>query len=169
MGRVGAERIELVVKQALLRSALPDGTVVLLVVLHDDHCAILRNDELVHEAGGDADGIDDAVQRFMAMTQVHENHIYVAVPLLVIVAATRPAYRPLMWTVSAIFFLNLNLFYGISEYAYRGQYIIPRHITVIDLTVVVSVVNCLALAWHGTLLRRECAVESEARPATLAA
>ena len=62
--------IEFRVKQALLRSALPDGTVVLLVVLHDDHCAILRNDELVHEAGGDADGIDDAVQRFMAMTQV---------------------------------------------------------------------------------------------------
>jgi hypothetical protein len=101
--------------------------------------------------------------------QVHENHIYVAVPLLVIVAAARPAYRPLLWTVSAIFFLNLNLFYGISEYGYRGQYIIPRHITVIDLTVVVSVVNCLALAWHAGLFRRECAVASDARPATLAA
>jgi hypothetical protein len=44
--------------------------VVLLVVLHDDRCAILRNNEMIHQAGGDADGIDGAVQRFMAMTQV---------------------------------------------------------------------------------------------------
>ena len=42
----------------------------LLVVLHDDRCAILRNNEMIHQAGGDADGIDGAVQRFMAMTQV---------------------------------------------------------------------------------------------------
>jgi hypothetical protein len=62
--------IDIVVKQPLLRSVLPDGTVVLLVVLHDDRCAILRNNEMIHEAGGDADGIDGAVQRFMTMTQV---------------------------------------------------------------------------------------------------
>ncbi len=60
------------VKQALLRSVLPDGTVILLVVLHDDRCAVLRNNEIVHEARGDADGIDGAVQRFMAMTQVSD-------------------------------------------------------------------------------------------------
>ena len=64
--------IEVPVKQALLRSVLPDGTVVLLVVLHDDRCAILRNSKTIHEAAGDADGIDDAVQRFMAMTQVSD-------------------------------------------------------------------------------------------------
>jgi hypothetical protein len=60
----------MVVKQPLLRSVLPDGSVVLLVVLHDDRCAILRDNEMIHQAGGDADGIDGAVQRFMAMTQV---------------------------------------------------------------------------------------------------
>jgi len=64
--------IEVRVKQALLRSVLPDGTVVLLVVLHDDRCAILRNSKTIHEAAGDADGIDGAVQRFMAMTQVSD-------------------------------------------------------------------------------------------------
>ena len=62
--------IEYRVKQALLRSVLADGTVVLLVVLSDDRCAILRNNELVHEATGDAEGIDGAVHRFMTMTQV---------------------------------------------------------------------------------------------------
>ena len=51
---------------------LPDGTVVTLAVLHDDRCAILRNSETIHEAAGDADGIDGAVQRFMAMTQVSD-------------------------------------------------------------------------------------------------
>jgi hypothetical protein len=64
--------IDVRVKQALLRSVLPDGTVVLLVVLHDDRCAILRNSQAVHEAAGDADGIDGAVQLFMAMTQVRD-------------------------------------------------------------------------------------------------
>jgi len=62
--------IEKRVKQALLRSAMPDGSVILLVVLHDDRCAILRNNDMIHEAAGDADGIDGAVQRFMVMTQV---------------------------------------------------------------------------------------------------
>ena len=45
---------------------------VLLVVLHDDRCAILRNNEMIHEAGGDAEGIDGAVHRFMTMTQVSD-------------------------------------------------------------------------------------------------
>ena len=72
MGIASGLVIEAVVKQPLLRSVLPDGSVVLLVVLHDDRCAILRNDEIIHEASGDADGIDGAVQRFMAMTQVSD-------------------------------------------------------------------------------------------------
>jgi hypothetical protein len=41
-------------------------------VLHDDRCAILRNNETIHEAAGDADGIDGAVHRFMAMTQASD-------------------------------------------------------------------------------------------------
>ena len=102
-------------------------------------------------------------------SQVHENHLYAAIPLLVLVAAQKPRYRPVMWVVSAIFFLNLNLFYGISEYAYRGQYLIPRNITVIDLTVLVSIANCAALAWHAVVFRRECLEAPEIRPAAVAA
>ncbi|MEA2734335.1 MAG: hypothetical protein QOE14_786 [Humisphaera sp.] len=62
--------IEIVVKQALLRSVLPNGNVILLVVLHDEHCAVLRNNEIILQARGDADGIDEAVQYFMELTQV---------------------------------------------------------------------------------------------------
>jgi hypothetical protein len=102
-------------------------------------------------------------------SQVHENHLYAAVPLLVLVASQRPRYRPILWAVSAIFFLNLNLFYGISEYAYRGQYVIPRNITVIDLSVLVSVANCAVLAWHAVVLRRECVEATEVRRSTVAA
>jgi hypothetical protein len=101
--------------------------------------------------------------------QVHENHLYAAIPLLVFVAAERARYRPILWAVSAIFFLNLNLFYGISEYAYRGQYVIPRNITVIDLSVLVSVANCIVFAWHAVVLRRECLEATETRPAAVAA
>ena len=89
--------------------------------------------------------------------QVHENHLYAAVPVLVIVAAERPRYRPLLWAVTAIFALNLNLFYGISEYAYRGRYTIPRAMTILDLSVLLAIANCAALVWHAAVLKRECA------------
>ncbi|HVQ15997.1 MAG TPA: hypothetical protein VMS40_20495 [Vicinamibacterales bacterium] len=88
--------------------------------------------------------------------QVHENHLFAAVPLLVIAGAGRPGLRPLMWTVSAIFALNLNLFYGISEYI-QG-YAFPRTLTIVDATVVLALVNCATLVWHAGVLRRECAL-----------
>ena len=88
--------------------------------------------------------------------QVHENHLYAAVPLLVIAAAGRREYRPVLYAVSALFALNLNLFYGISEYGFRGRFMIPRSLTIIDLSVLAAVVNCGMLAWHATVLRRAC-------------
>jgi len=84
--------------------------------------------------------------------QVHENHLYAAPPLLALAAAGRPAFRPVLFAVSAIFALNLNLFYGIGE---DVGYALPRGITIIDATVVVAVVNCIALVWHARVLRRE--------------
>ena len=84
--------------------------------------------------------------------QVHENHLFAAVPLLVLAAAGRRAFVPLLAAVSAIFFLNLSIFYGISE---DVGYAVPRGLTIIDLSVVLSVANCAALVWHGAVLRRE--------------
>jgi hypothetical protein len=100
--------------------------------------------------------------------QVHENHLYAAVPLLVIVAADRRRYRPLLWAVSAIFALNLNLFYGISEYAYRGRYTVSRSMTIIDLSVLLAIANCAALVWHAAVLKRECSVPPGAGEAPIA-
>ena len=84
---------------------------------------------------------------------MHENHLYAAVPLLAIASAGRRRYVPLLIVVSAIFTLNLNLFYGISE---DIGYALPRTWTIIDATVVLSVINCAALWWHATILRGEC-------------
>ncbi len=96
--------------------------------------------------------------------QVHENHLFGAVPLLVLAAAGRPAFRPILLTVSAIVALNLNLFYGFGEGVGYG---FPRALTVIDATVLLSVVNCAALCWHAAVLRRESsrAVECRRTPA----
>ena len=84
----------------------------------------------------------------------HENHLFAAVPLLTIAAAGRRTFVPVLVVVSAIFALNLNIFYGISEdLGYR----IPRGLTIIDLSVVLAVINCAALVWHATVFKRECA------------
>jgi hypothetical protein len=86
--------------------------------------------------------------------QVHENHLYAAVPLLALASAGRPRLTRVYLALSVIVALNLNLFYGISEdLGYR----IPRSLLVIDLTVILAVLNCAALAWHAAQLRRECA------------
>jgi hypothetical protein len=86
--------------------------------------------------------------------QVHENHLYAAGPLLAIASVGRPRLVPIYLVLSAIVALNLNLFYGISE---DLGYAIPRSLLVIDMTVILAILNCAALAWHAALLRRECA------------
>jgi hypothetical protein len=84
--------------------------------------------------------------------QVHENHLYAAVPLLALAAAGRRGLRPVFYAVTAIFAVNLNLFYGIGE---DVGYALPRGITIIDATVVLAVLNCAALVWHASVLKRE--------------
>ena len=105
-----------------------------------------------------ADQIDEAfvVHAYATLAaQVHENHLYAAIPLLVIAAAGRPRYRPLLWVLTAIFALNLNVFYGISEYEWRGAFTFPRSMTVLDITVWLSLANCAELVWHARTLKRE--------------
>jgi hypothetical protein len=70
VGQTGVVHIETGIRQALLRAALSDGTNLLLVVLEDGRCAILRDGTPVHTADGDADGIDDAVQLFLRLSRV---------------------------------------------------------------------------------------------------
>jgi hypothetical protein len=92
--------------------------------------------------------------------QVHENHLFGAVPLLVVAAAGRRAFRPMLAIVSAIAALNLNLFYGFGD---GVGYALPRGLTIVDATVVLAVINCAALSWHAVTLHRQCSTAA-ARP-----
>ena len=92
--------------------------------------------------------------------QVHENHLFAAVPLLVLASAGRPAFRPIAIGVSAIVALNLNLFYGLGD---GIGFALPRALTVIDATVWLAVANCFWLSWHARVLRRECSTAAAPR------
>ena len=92
--------------------------------------------------------------------QVHENHLFAAVPLLVLASAGRRAFRPIGVAVSVVVALNLNLFYGFGD---GIGYALPRAMTIIDATVILAVVNCSSLLWHAAVLKTECSTAA-ARP-----
>jgi hypothetical protein len=93
--------------------------------------------------------------------QVHENHLFAAVPLLVLASAGRRAFRPICLGVSAVVALNLNLFYGFGD---GIGFALPRAITIVDLTVIVALVNCSLLVWHAAVLKSECSTAAARRP-----
>ena len=88
----------------------------------------------------------------MLAVQVHENHLYLAVPLLAAAAAARPRLRPVLYATSAMFALNLCLFFGFG----RGFPLPPRNVTIVDATVLLAVANCAALVWHARRYSAEC-------------
>jgi hypothetical protein len=94
--------------------------------------------------------------------QVHENHLFAAVPFLGLAAAGRRRFTPIFYAISAIFALNVNLFYGVSE---DLGYAIPRQLTVVDASVLLALVNCGVLVWHAAVLRSECSTAAARHPA----
>lgn len=75
---------------------------------------------------------------------VHENHLYLAVPMLAIAAATERRLRPVLYAVSGVVAVNLYLFYGLGE----GRHsLIDRSWTTIDLSVPLSLVNIGIFVW----------------------
>jgi hypothetical protein len=85
---------------------------------------------------------------FVLGVQVHENHLYLAVPLLAGAAAIHPRLRPVFYGLSAVFALNLFLFFGIG----RGFPLPRRNFTVIDATVLLALANCALLLMHARQL-----------------
>lgn len=89
---------------------------------------------------------------FVLGVGVHEHHQVLMVPLLALAAAYRPRLRALFAAVSGICALNMYLFYGLG----RGwPPVLPRMATGLDATVLLSLANVAALAWHARLLARE--------------
>lgn len=95
---------------------------------------------------------------FTLSVQVHENHLFLAVPLLAVAAAGRSAYRPLLFVLSSIAALNLNLFYG---FGHGIGYALPRYLTVVDASVWLAVANIAAFIWHARVLSDQCRVVAQ--------
>jgi hypothetical protein len=89
---------------------------------------------------------------FLLGVAVHENHLYLAVPLLAAAAAFRPRLRPVLAGVSGVLALNLYLFFGLG----RGLPLPPRNFTIIDSTVLLALANCTLFVWHARVLSAEC-------------
>jgi hypothetical protein len=89
---------------------------------------------------------------FVLAVQVHENHLYLALPLMAGAAAALPQLRAPFALVSAVSLLNLILFEGIG----RDWRLPPRGFTIIDATVVLSFVSVGTLVWHAKRFAAEC-------------
>jgi hypothetical protein len=76
--------------------------------------------------------------------QVHENHLYLAVPFLALAAGLDRRYSGLCWTVSIIATLNLYLFEGLGI---GWPPLLDRTSTFIDASVLLAVVNVGAFFW----------------------
>jgi hypothetical protein len=98
---------------------------------------------------------------FVLGVQVHENHLYLAVPLLAGAAASRPQLRPVLLSTSVVFALNLYLTVGLG----RGFPLPPRNLTMIDSTVLLAAANCGLLAWHARRFSAECSASARAERA----
>lgn len=90
---------------------------------------------------------------FVLGVQVHENHMYLAIPLLAGAAAIRQRLRPVLVAATVVFALNLYLFVGLG----RGFALPDRNLTLIDSTVLLAAANCGLLAWHARRFSAECA------------
>jgi hypothetical protein len=102
---------------------------------------------------------------FVLGVQVHENHLYLAVPLLAGAAASRPRLRPVLLSMSIVFALNLYLTVGLG----RGFPLPPRNLTMIDSTVLLAALNCALLVWHARRFSAECSASAQAERASAVA
>jgi hypothetical protein len=103
---------------------------------------------------------------FVLGTGMHEHHQLLEIPLLVLAASLRPAFRPLFFVVSGIVALNINYIYGAGVGA---GWAVPRMITGIDLSVLLSFLNIGVLVWFARLLRAETHVDAPPRTSMLKA
>jgi hypothetical protein len=81
---------------------------------------------------------------------VHENHLYPAIPLLVIAATQLPGLRPYYWILSGVLVLTNYLFYGLGD---GRPPLIDRGWTFVDLSVLLAVANVLVFIWMTVRIR----------------
>src|SRR5262249_37069813 len=91
---------------------------------------------------------------FALAAQVHENHFWPAIPLLILGATLSPTFRFPAALFSVLFAVNLAIFYGLGR---NLPTILPRQIGV-DVTVPISVF--ILAAWGGFVVRASRLIRS---------
>jgi hypothetical protein len=91
---------------------------------------------------------------FTLSVQVHENHFFLAVPLLALAASLRREFAPVLAALSVTWALNLYVVYGL----YGEGAIDLSRVTRIDPTVLLAAVNCVGFGWFAVILARACRV-----------
>lgn len=89
---------------------------------------------------------------FTLAVQVHENHMFLTLPLVALVAADHQAYRRLFIAISGIVALNLFLFYGVGG----ANPPVPPTVTFVDATVLLALANVGAFVWHTRIFAAQC-------------
>jgi hypothetical protein len=84
--------------------------------------------------------------------QVHENHLFAAMPLLVIACTERRRFVPILVGVSA--FITLSLLFVIFGDP-GGRLVLSRTWTFLDTTLLLAIFNCLLFVWHARILGEE--------------
>jgi hypothetical protein len=74
----------------------------------------------------------------MLGAQVHENHLYMTIPMLALAAGACRGLRPAFWAVSVIFTINLYMFEGLGA---GHPSLLDRRWTFIDMSVLLAVAN----------------------------
>jgi len=83
---------------------------------------------------------------FLFGVQVHENHLYLAVPVLALAAGLELRCRAAFWAVSIYAAFNMYIFYGLGD---GSPPLIDRRWTGVDLTVLVSLAGVWCFARLG--------------------
>jgi hypothetical protein len=99
----------------------------------------------------------------MFSVQVHENHFYLALPLMAAALPSLPVLRGPYILASVVCLLNMLLFQGFGHDFVPP----PRMVTIVDATVLLSFVNIGAFAWHARGFARVSASHQTARPAAV--
>jgi hypothetical protein len=88
---------------------------------------------------------------FTLSVQVHENHFFLAIPLLAIAAALRPPLAPVFAALSVVFALNLYVIYGM-----RGDGPAEWITTIagLDVTVLLAAAECALFGWLAMVVVR---------------
>jgi len=95
---------------------------------------------------------------FTFNTGVHENHLFIAVILSVLLAALNKRYYPISLLIILAFNINLILFYGLN-----GRMVINRVLfNTLDPTLVFALANTITFTWIWFVLT----ATSYQRPAT---